>query len=151
MIKDPSNISPSKIWRELKDWKSNWKKSTFFKALVFGLAASLFDCGSDFYFAWTVPEDCRHREGAGINLRTHFLTPCGTLNFKGVEAFTYTAIALPGILLGISGIQRLLRHIVSRCYPGQIHWCIRGMANTILLAGEHLFCVISKFRGKNTI
>ena len=54
----PQQHCPSKMWRELKDWKSNWKKSTFFQALVFGLAASFFDCGTDFYFAWTVPGDC---------------------------------------------------------------------------------------------
>ena len=135
------NIQPSKLWKELKDWRSNWKKSTFFQALVFGLAASLFDCGTDFYFAWTVPGDCSH-EGAEQDFGTYVSTPCGTRNYKSVESLTYTAIALPGILLGISGIQLLLRHTVSKCYPGQIHWCIRGTANTISLALEALFGVM---------
>ena len=87
MIKDPSNISPSKMWRELKDWKSNWKKSTFFQALVFGLAASFFDCGTDFYFAWTVPGDCSH-EGTELDFRIYVSTPCGTIPFNTVETWT---------------------------------------------------------------
>ena len=37
--------------------------------------------------------------------------------------------------------NRLLRHIVSKCYPGQIQWCIRGTSNTISLVLEVLFCV----------
>ena len=129
------------MWRELKDWKSNWKKSTFFQALVFGLAASFFDCGTDFYFAWTVPGECSH-EGTELDFRVYVSTPCGTIPFNTAEAWTYTAIALPGILFGIAGIQRLLRDIVSKCYPGQIHWCIKGTANVISIALEALFCVL---------
>ena len=129
------------MWRELKDWKSNWKKSTFFQALVFGLAASFFDCGTDFYFAWTVPGECSH-EGAELDFRIYVSTPCGTIPFNTVEAWTYTAIALPGILLGIAGIQHRLKDIVFKCYPGQIHWCIKGTANVISIAIEALFCVL---------
>ena len=81
------NIQPSKLWKELKDWRSNWKKSTFFQALVFGLAASLFDCGTDFYFAWTVPGDCSH-EDAEQDFGTYVSTPCGTRNYKSVECVT---------------------------------------------------------------
>ena len=135
-------IQPSKVWKELKEWKSNWKKSMFFKALVFGLSTSLFDCGADFYFAWTVPEDCGIQDVHDLDFTTYVSTPCGTTPYEGVEAWTYTAIALPGILLGISGIQRLMKHIASKCWPGHIHWFIRGSVNVISLALEVLFCVM---------
>ena len=140
VIEESSNIRLSKLWKEVKEWKSSWKKITFFQALVFGLSASLFDCGTDFYFAWTVPDDCQH-----IAHRLHSwspLTPCGNYHFKGVEATTYTAIALPVILLGISGIQRLLNHIAPKFFPGQTHWCIGGTASVISRAFEVLFCLI---------
>ena len=138
MIREKSTIRLSKLWEELKNWKHDWTKSTFFQALVFGLFASLFDCGTDFYFAWNVPKDCQHNDDT-LNFQTHVSTPCGTFHYKNVEAFTYSAIALPGILLGMAGLQCLIRHILSKCFPGQIHWCIRGTANAISLVLEVLF------------
>ena len=138
MITENSNIRLLKLWEELKNWRHDWTKSTFFQALVFGLLASLFDCGTDFYFAWNVPKDCQHNDDTS-NFQTHVSTPCGTFHYKNVEAFTYSAIALPGILLGMAGLQCLIRHILSKCFPGQIHWCIRGTANAISLALEVLF------------
>ena len=78
----------------------------------------------------------------GKQIINHVTAPMSGQFLKSRSAWTYTAIALPGILLGISGIQRLLRHIVSKCYPGQIHyWCIRGTSNTISLVLDVLFCV----------
>ena len=32
-----------KLWKEVKEWRSHWKWSTFLNALDLGLAASLFD------------------------------------------------------------------------------------------------------------
>ena len=77
----------------------------------------------------------------GKQIINHVTAPMSGQFLKSRSAWTYTAIALPGILLGISGIQRLLRHIVSKCYPGQIQWCIRGTSNTISLVLDVLFCV----------
>ena len=70
-----------KLWKEVKEWKSNWKWSTFLNALVLGLAASLFDSVTDFNFAWSVPEDC------------------GLFYFKNVERMTYTHVDRPPRIL----------------------------------------------------
>ena len=32
-----------KLWKEVKEWRSHWRWSTFLNALVLGLATSLFD------------------------------------------------------------------------------------------------------------
>ena len=95
MITENSNIRLTKLWEELKNWKRDYKKSTFFQALLFGLLASLFDCGTDFYSTWNVPKDCQH-DYYTLNFQTHVSTPSGAFHYKNVEAFTYSAIALPG-------------------------------------------------------
>ena len=46
------------LWKEMKEWRQHWKLSTFFNVLVLGLAASLFDSGTDFNFVWSLPADC---------------------------------------------------------------------------------------------
>ena len=49
--KGSRGIRAGELWKEMKEWRKHWKLSTFFNVLVLGLAASLFDSGTDFNFA----------------------------------------------------------------------------------------------------
>ena len=61
ITEDIQGLSPiQKLWKEVKEWRSNWRWSRFIHVLVLGLGASLFDSLTDFNFAWSVPEDCRN-------------------------------------------------------------------------------------------
>ena len=79
-----------KLWKEVKEWKSNWKWTTFLNALVLGLAASLFDSVTDFNFAWSVPEDCRNTTDSSVKPfdKVYVSSPCGLLYYKNVERLT---------------------------------------------------------------
>ena len=57
-----SAIELKKIWQEIVTWEnSELFKDEFYQALpipLFALALSLFDMGTDFYFAFEVPVEC---------------------------------------------------------------------------------------------
>ena len=75
-----------KLWKEVKEWRSHWKWSTFLNALVLGLAASLFDSVTDFNFAWSVPEDCRNTTDSSVKPfdKVYVSSPCGLLYYSNV-------------------------------------------------------------------
>ena len=88
-----------KLWSEIKDWKKHWKLSRFFQVLIFGLAVSLFDTGTDFNFVWNVPAKC-HAACSNITECSEqdfdfaqVSSPCGMFHYKEVERLTYTYIA----------------------------------------------------------
>ena len=121
------------MWRELRDWRQHWSTPRFFQALVFGLLFTLLDTGSDFSFAWTVPDECPSWNASKFR-REDLSTPCGLISPKNVEFLTFTFIALPGILLGFSALQSLLRGLAARCCSGrQISENLKAVANLIAL------------------
>ena len=82
------------LWNELKNLRQYWNIKKFLQALIFGLLFTLLDTGTDFDFANAIPDD--------------------DFASKGVKFFTYTFIALPGIMLGFSAVQSLLRELWNR-------------------------------------
>ena len=58
IVAKSEGVSFSKLWEEVKDWRTTWSWASFFKALLLGLAASFFDSATDFNFPWSVPVDC---------------------------------------------------------------------------------------------
>ena len=115
------------MWGEVKDWRQHWSTRHFFKAIIFGLAFSLYDTGSDFFFARSVPKVCRGNQTPN---------PCGKMIPKMVELLTYTFIALPGLLLGFSGLQGLATRLTARCCAGQIPEKLQDVANFLTLLIE---------------
>ena len=98
------------LWSELMDWRSHWKWTKFFEALIFGLAASLFDSVTDLNFAWSVPEDCKNttdRQPQSFDI-DNVSSPCGVLYYKNVERLTYTCIAFPGYFLAFAGLRSFI-------------------------------------------
>ena len=59
--------------------------------------------------------------------------PCGPFNPKAAEYCTYSAIALPGILLAFSALQRFIGELASRCFGGEVHGGFKAAANVISL------------------
>jgi len=118
------------LWREVREWRRHWRTKSFFQALVFGLLFTLLDTGTDFIFAWSVPDEC-----------TDFgpwdpSDPCGNIAPENVEFLTYTFIALPGILLGFSAFQRLVAGLAARwccCCGGKSYETLQAMANFVAL------------------
>lgn len=139
---ESEGIHLGKLWTEIRDWKKHWKLSRFFQVLIFGLAASLFDSGTDFNFAWTVPEECH---AAGDNITecsaqdfdlAQVSSPCGMFHYKEVERLTYTYIAFPGFFLGYSGLQSLAAALFNKCWRGKVHRSVRGLAGALAVALE---------------
>ena len=125
----------------MKEWRKHWKLSRFFNVLILGLAASLFDSGTDFNFVWSLPADCdwgnatdycRVQDFDNIPLSS----PCGLFHYKKVERLTYTFIALPGLLLGFATLQSLLVALINKCWGGEVHRILRGLAKTFAVALE---------------
>ena len=52
---------------------------------------------------------------------------------KMVELLTYTFIALPGLLLGFSGLQGLATRLTARCCAGKIPEKLQAVANCVAL------------------
>ena len=44
---ESEGINVGKLWGEMREWRKHWKLSRFLQVLIFGLAASLFDFGTD--------------------------------------------------------------------------------------------------------
>ena len=91
--KGSDGIRVGELWMEMKEWRKHWKLSTFFSVLVLGLGASLFDSGTDFNFAWSVPADCDWGNASDYCKEQDFddiplSSPCGLFHFKMVERLT---------------------------------------------------------------
>ena len=117
-----------KLWSEIKDWRKHWKLSRFFQVLIFGLAVSLFDSGTDFNFVWNVPEECHVGNITECDFDFDFAqvnSSCGMFHYKEVERLTYTYIAFPGFFLGFSALQNLVASLVSKCWKGEVHRSVR--------------------------
>ena len=127
----------SALWRELRDWKMHWSTMSFFQALFFGLVFTLLDTGTDFSFAWSVP-DVFLTNKTPIDAISS--SPCGIIDHKDVEYSTYTLIALPGILLGFSALQRFVGGLASGCFGGEVHACFKAAANVISLFAQISLC-----------
>ena len=136
-----------KLWTEIRDWKRHWKLSRFFQVLIFGLAASLFDSGTDFNFVWSVPEACHAACGniTECSVQDFDLaqvsSPCGMFPHKELERLTYTYIAFPGFFLGYSGLQSLVVALINKCWRGELHRIVRGSAKAFAVALEFSLCV----------
>ena len=128
------------LWRELKEWRKHWNPRKFLVGLIFGLATSLFDFGADFNFAWSVPEDCQNTTATATDLQSFdkvfVSSPCGLLYYKNVERTTFTYIVFPGFFLGFSSTQGLVKGLVSRCIPCELHVIVRGMGRAFAVALE---------------
>ena len=116
---ESEGIQVGKLWGEMRDWRKHWKLSRFLQVLIFGLATSLFDSGTDFNFVWKVPEACHAACGNITECSTQDFdpaqvsSPCGMFHYKEVERLTYTYIAFPGFFLGYSGLQSLVVALVN--------------------------------------
>ena len=111
----------------------------FFQVLFLGLAASLFDSGTDFNFAWSVPTACSNRSGCSEeeNFDLDGVTSlCGRVPYKVVERLTYTFIAFPAFSLGFSGLQRLVVALINECWRGKVHRIAQWFAGTFAVAVE---------------
>ena len=129
----------------MKEWRKHWKLSRFFSVLILGLASSLFDSWTDFNFAGSVPAACGNTTECGVqdfNL-DRVSSPCGIFHYKEVKRLTYTYIAFPGFFLGYSSLQCLVASLFRKCWRGEIHASVRGLAGTFAVALEcSLFVVI---------
>jgi len=130
-----------KLRCEIKDWKKHWKLSRFFQVLIFGLAVSLFDTGTDFNFVWNVPETCHAASSNITECEQDFdfaqvSSSCGMYHYKAVERITYTNIAYPGFFLGFSSLQNLVTALFSMCWSGKVHRSVRGLASALAVGLE---------------
>ena len=129
-----------RLWTEIRDWRKHWKLSRFFQVLIFGLAVSLFDTGTDFNFVWNVPEECHAANITECSEQdfdfAQVSSPCGMFHYKEVERLTYTFIAFPGFFLGFSALQNLVASLISKCWRGEIHRSVRWLASVLAVALE---------------
>ena len=114
------------LWREVIDWRQHWSTRTFFQALFFGLFFTLLDTGTDFTFAWSVPDVCYTKKAPIDAISSN---PCGILDFMDVEYASYTIIAAPGVLFAFSALQTFIGELVFRCFGGEVRQrCFKGSA-----------------------
>ena len=122
------------LWREMKEWRKHWKLSRFFNVLIFGLAASLFDSGTDFNFVWSLPANCDGGNATDTECSVQdfdlilLSSSCGLIHHKNLERLTYTFIAFPGVFLGFASLQSLLTGLINKCWKGEVHRIVRGIA-----------------------
>ena len=121
---ESDGIDVKKLWKEIKDWKEHWKLSRFFYVLLLGLAVSVFDSGTDFIFAWSVPEACGQNTPECGKHHFDLASICGIFHYKNIERSAFTFIALPGFFLGFSGLQSLAAALIKKCWRGEVHRCV---------------------------
>ena len=134
MPETKKSIQLKEIWKEMKDWRRFWKTSNFFKAFFFKFAFSLFDMGSDFNFAWSVPSECPTDETPGN------FSSCGPLHPKQVELFTYVFISNPALWVGLASIFNLLWEVISQCCGGQVHRVLKASAEAFAILIQISVC-----------
>ena len=127
-----------KLWKEVKEWRSNWRWSRFVYVLVLGLGASLFDSLTDFNFAWSVPEDCRNTTNSSEKPfdKVYVSSPCGLLYYKNVERLTYTYIAYPGFFLAFEGLRSLVGGLIINCWGKEVDEMLRKVAHSLAITLE---------------
>ena len=138
---ESDGIDVKKLWKEIKDWKEHWKLSRFFYVLILGLAVSVFDSGTDFIFAWSVPEACGQNTPECGKHHFDLASICGIFHYKNIERSAFTFIALPGFFLGFSGLQSLVSASIKKCWRGEVHRCVRGSAGVFAVALEGFLVV----------
>ena len=81
------HIHMGKLWMEIKEWRKHWRLSSFFNVLILGLAASLFDSGTDFNIAASVPAARGNTTECGVQdfHLTRISSPCGMFHYKEVR------------------------------------------------------------------
>lgn len=126
------------LLKEVKGWRSHWRTSSFFKAVVFSFAFSLLDTGTDFNFAWNVPTDCPTDTFPETFPGPFASSPCGLIHPKKVEFLTYTYIAAPGILFSISAASCLLEGLICKCCGRKFPELLALFAHTCLCFGLFL-------------
>ena len=133
---ESESVSFSKLWEEVKDWRTNWTWVGFFKALLLGLAASFFDSATDFNFAWSVPVDCANTTLASKPFKVAYISStCGLMFYKNVQRLTFTFIAYPGFLfaLGDHGITGLIK----RCWGTKAQGLVGKLGHVLEVILEH--------------
>ena len=108
------------LWNELKNLRQYWNIKKFLQALIFGLLFTLLDTGTDFDFANAIPDD--------------------DFASKGVKFFTYTFIALPGVMLSFSALQSLVREWWKRNCGSEVPGWLRALLNAAALFLQMSFC-----------
>ena len=131
-------IQMREIWKELRDWRRHWRTSNFFKAFFFSFAFSLFDMGSDFNFAWSVPSECPHTNST--HLTPHGFSPCGPLHPKQVELFTYVCISGPFSFAGTASIFSLMKKVISHCCEGEVNRVLKASAEAFSILIQVSVC-----------
>ena len=137
---ESESVSFSKLWEEVKDWRTNWTWVGFFKALLLGLAASFFDSATDFNFPWSVPVDCANTTLASKAFKVAYIfSTCGLMFYKNVQRLTFTFIAYPGFLfaLGDHGITGL----VKRCWGTKAQGLVGKLGHVLAVILELSTCI----------
>ena len=122
------------IWKEMRDWRSHWRTSNFFKAFFLSFAFSLFDMGSDFNFAWSVPSECPHTNS------TDGFSPFGPLHPKQVELYTYVFISTPFSFAGLAFIFNLMKKVISLCCGGEVNGVLKASAEAFAILIQVSVC-----------
>ena len=115
------------VWKETREWRRYWNTSNLFKAFFFSFVFSLFDMGTDFNFAWSVPSDCP------TDQPPEAFSPCGILHPKQVELFTYFFIGAPAFWSGFAVLSIPLKQMILQCSGGQVHRRLSSSAGVFAL------------------
>ena len=117
------------LWNEIKNWRrsEHWNARKFFQALIIGLLFTLLDTGG-------IPDECpKEVKQQRIDHCPHFVS-------KGVKFFTYTFIALPGVMLSFSALQSLVREWWKRNCGLEVPGWLRALLNAAALFLQMSFC-----------
>ena len=127
------------LCREILNWRQHWNHRSFFEALIFGLLFTLLDTGTDFKFAWSVPEICS-TDSVSIEFDPIGLNPCGIVDYKDVEYSTYTVIALPGLFFAFSLLQKLSKDLMSWITGGERMEALKPLPFPCSFSAKSSFC-----------
>ena len=127
------------LWKELREWRKHWSAKKFFQALVFGLLLSVLDMETDFAFAWSVPDQCPKEWE--IVARGEFTDHCGHFVSKGVKYCTFTFVALPGVMLAFSAVQRFIAKLWEKCSGQQVPGLLGAVMNAVALSLQTSLCI----------
>ena len=134
------------VRREVKDYATYITVPAFLQSFLLGFCLSLFDSTTDFSFAASVPFDCpdffNPNETNSTKAEAEFVyrtiqdeNPCGGVSPITIQVRTYFFIALPGLLIMLSGFHKMTSSMARKCCsscqgPG-CHCC--GHITTLLL------------------
>ena len=134
MAEKTKSIKLKEIWKETREWGRYWKTSNLFKAFFFSFVFSLFDMGTDFNFAWSVPSECPTDNPPDV------FTPCGMFHPKQVELFTYSFIGAPAIWVGSYLFVNLLKQLILLCSREHVHRKLSSSAGVFALVIQISVC-----------